>query len=116
MAWAQQIYGVHHLPTFDDVEAMFRTDPVAAALRYVPLKRGYVKRFLDLLLYGRRMEIVAETLLLDANERAEAATAASRSSKPNCLPTKAVCHVVGLGYVLFPFFNIYSRPALPVTR
>eukprot|EP00946_MAST-07B_sp_MAST-7B-sp1_P002597 g2597.t1 len=77
-AWAS-FYGLSHFPTFAEAAA----DTSGRFVPYRGLKRN--NAFLDTLAYERRMDVSAETMLLEANERA---TATGK---------QAVCHIVGLG-------------------
>jgi len=87
-AWARW-YGLEHFPTYEEVldgtqaTSGYEQTPTLLTPRFV--KADQYGSYLDLELYYRRMKVVAETFLLDAQARAK-----ERG-------TRAFCHLVGLG-------------------
>jgi len=87
-AWARW-YGLEYFPTYEEVfltkvlPAGYESTPTLRVPRYVNADKYGSK--LDLELFYRRMKVVSETFLLDAQARA-----AEKG-------TTAFCHVVGLG-------------------
>ena len=89
-AWAE-FYGLSHFPTYAEAAA----DTSGRFVTYRGLKRN--NAFLDTLAYELRMNVAAETLLLEANERASAGS------------KRAVCHVVGLGLGVWQIDSAQSQ-------
>jgi len=85
-AWAS-FYGVPHFPTFEEARRCAAAEPG----RYIRIQRGYEEKYLDGLLLRRRMTVVAETFLLNANRCAALQT--DRLGHE----VRAFCHIVGLG-------------------
>jgi len=74
--WAQ-LYGLTHFPTFEEAQE-------EGAPRFLGVRKQ-LKHLFDTKAYAGRCKLIAETFLLEANDRAEAAGAS------------AFCHIVGLG-------------------
>ena len=83
--WAN-FYGLENFPTFEEA----KNDDTGRFVPYKGLARS--QAFFDTLVYERRMDVAAETMLLEAN--AQAASVCK----------KAACHIVGLGAFLKLFF------------
>jgi len=87
-AWAR-FYGLEYFPTYDEAFGDASSIPGYGKTSTIKTPRFIeVDKYgscLDMELYYRRMKVIAETFLLDAQERAEARG------------TTAFCHVVGLG-------------------
>ena len=77
-------------PTYEEVQGLRQSDPEGFSARYVDVMRASEECYLDKLLYKKRIRLIAESFLLEANERAKEA------SSPDAL-VQAYAHVVGLG-------------------
>merc|ERR1711871_94077 len=88
MRWAK-FYGVDdHMLTYE--EALHR-QKTSQQDRFVEVVRSGGTRLFDMYVYKARIQIIAETFLLEAGARASAA------SKSTGRDVKAVCNIVGLG-------------------
>ena len=77
-AWAN-FYDLEHFPTYEEA----KNDTTGRYVQYKGLARN--QAFFDTLVYERRMNVAAETLLLEANAQAASVN------------KTAACHIVGLG-------------------
>lgn len=85
-SWAD-FYGIDHFPTFEEANSIVAAERASGNLktRFVELKRGFTKRYLDTLVVKARARTSAELFLMECDQRAGEAG------------KKAFAHIVGLG-------------------
>lgn len=82
----------YFLPTYENVFDMREFETERFRARYIEVGRGCDERFLDRFIYKKRIRLIAESYLLEANERVKVAQQAAGDEA-----LTGYVHVVGLG-------------------
>ena len=104
--------GEHYFPTHKEVEDLLQSGDPEAASAYLHtggFRMLGTATYLNTRVYKRRMRLVLEPFLMDANDRAAAASAAAGK------PVRAYTHLVGLGLGVWMVSEKQGAAALCMT-